>query len=245
MITSKTFLKLPAFISLAILNCLIPFFYNWAATRYGLSVTVTGMASAIHEFITSMLSFYLLRAAFSGHIPGQDTKSRWTQSLQWSLLFVGVADLAYGITAYILRLPPPRGLVPLFHELPYAAFALLSGYAVVLRATDQLEAKSRKWVVLAIALIAGLYFVCSYELILLPFFKDPQRRPILIYTTAILYALGQAVMVGGILIASVRTLGFTEFLLWFFFTGVAASDFVLRYQDIGGPISGLSVFEYG
>ena len=235
--TSK--FKTVVLIAIALLNCLLPFCWSSIGAAFHLSPMVTGMGSAVHEFVASVLSFFLLRSI------AQTSKARWLQTLRWSLLFVGIADLTYGVTANILQIPPPRGLIPLVHELPYVAFALLSAYAVLLRALEGLNRRAFILLGLFATSIASIHFAVSYELILKAFFAATPARPLAIYITSGLYALGQSVFVGGVMLATVRSYRLSEFLMWSLFLVMAASDFLLRYQDIGGPIAGLSFFEYG
>jgi signal transduction histidine kinase len=232
--------RLVFLIMLLILNCAFPFLWEKATAVFSLSDAVSGMVTAIHESLCSLSAAYLIYV-FSKE---QHCKP-WFKYLGLSLLAVAIGDLNYGLTSYIFPTPPPRGYRPLVHEIPYVIFMGSLALAAVLRALEKSSKKSRTWMSLAIFSIGAAYFICSYRLILFPFFHDSVSRPFAIYTTATLYAVGQSVAVGALIVASLRTIGWSEFLLWFMFLTLNASDFVLRYQDIGKTQLGVPLSEYG
>ena len=89
---------------------------------------------------------------------------------------------------------------------------------------EQATRRARIWMGVAISLIGAAYFICSYRLILLPFFRDPVWRPLAIYGTATVYSVAQSIAVGAMIVGSLRFAGWSEFLLWFMFLTLNASD---------------------
>ncbi|HLD99863.1 MAG TPA: HAMP domain-containing sensor histidine kinase [Bdellovibrionota bacterium] len=225
---------------LAGLHILFPLALPALSQRFNLGVNGTGMVVAVHEFLCSCFSFLVIRSAWRrGEFPS------WATMLGWAFLALAIGDLMYGVTSHILRTPPPRGLEPLLHEVPYVLFSIFSAVAVFLRATEGLARRQWRGVAAFVVLLASLYFTVSFALILNPFFHVTPIRPVAIYTTAVLYAIGQAVFVGSLVVASFRALSIPEFLLWFCFLTLSGSDLVLRYQDMGGSIVGIPFSEYG
>ncbi|HLD98885.1 MAG TPA: HAMP domain-containing sensor histidine kinase [Bdellovibrionota bacterium] len=239
----KGLFRNPAFLVLLFLagmNIIFPLALPSLGQRFRLGVNGTGMVVAVHEFLCSCLSFLVIRSAWRrGEFP------RWATMLGLAFLALAVGYLMYGVISYILRTPPPRGLEPLLHEVPYVLFSVFSAFAVFLRATEGLSRRESRGVAAFIALLASVYFTVSFALILNPFFHTTPIRPGAIYTTAVLYALGQAVFVGSLFVASFRALSIPEFLLWFCFLTLSGSDFVLRFQDMGGSVVGIPFSEYG
>jgi len=230
--------KIPAsLVCFVLANAFVPFLINLTAGRIGLSTNQIGIIVTIHEAACAAGSFLILWI--------RCTTLPWTIALAASLFFVALADLGYGVTSYIVRVPPPRGLVPLYHEIPYVMFAVLSAFSAGLRAIQGLKKAPKVAIGVFMFVGSAILFICSYEMILKAFFSALPRRPLALYLTATLYAIGQSIFGASLLVASVRAMGYREFLIWFAFLVMIASDFVLRYQDIGGSISSLSFFEYG
>ena len=227
-------------IALAVLNCAFPFIWEKATSFFSISEVVGGMVTAVHESFCSLAAAYLI------YVFARSQRCKpWFLYLGLSLLAVAIGDLNYGFTSYVFPTPPPRGYRPLVHELPYVVFMCSLALAAALRAMEQASRRARLWMGLAIGVIGAAYFICSYRLILLPFFRDPVWRPLAIYATATIYSVAQSVAVGAMLVGSLRSVGWSEFLLWFMFLTLNASDFVLRYQDIGKILLGVPFSEYG
>lgn len=229
-----------AVVALVVASLALPALIPWATNRFELSILVNGMSIAIHEFVCSVFAAVALWASFR-----KRPWPVWVKLFCLALASVAVGDLMYGVTSYIIRTPPPRGLEPLVHEIPYALFALGLAGALVSRAIEKTTRLEKRIIVGVIAIIGAACLVVSYKLILNPFFHAVPKRPFPIYVTAVLYALGQSVFVGGMVVASFRALGAAEYLIWFCLLTLTGSDFVLRYQDIWGSITGVPFSEYG
>jgi two-component system sensor histidine kinase FlrB len=231
------------------LHCSFPIWMPMLAAHFGISDNAVGMIGAVHESLSSLLSFFVIwEACKYEQTHGIGIKNSWIpwlKALGIASLLVAIGDLNYGFTTNILRIPPPRGLIPLVHELPYAFFSVYLAYAVTLRALQGLRSSEKIWVWVLIVGLASLYGVASYHLILSPFFHAKPVRPLALYETATIYAAAQSVFLGSLIVASFRTIGFAEFGLWALFLTLTGSDFALRYQDMGGVIPAVSTFEYG
>jgi len=227
------------------LNLLVPFANGWLAKTYGYSGEASGILATLHQGAFS-LGAVLWLAHMRRALPTEGAdRSVWITSLQGAFLLLGIADLAYGLFAYIIQLPPPRGNWPLFYELPYAFYSIAVAVAAYQRATDGLRRLERRTVELAIAAVGAAFLFCTYKMLLVPFFDITPARPPVVGGCVIAYSIGQSLFLGSILVTSLRATGFREFFFWFAFLLLIASDFTIRTQEIGAPVSSLSFFDYG
>jgi len=171
--------------------------------------------------------------------------SKWISYFSASFLCILIGDLTYGIVTYILRIPSPREYLPLVHEVPYMFFAWFLALSSFDRALGGLRKTEKRHVVLIIIALSSAFLVCSYKMVLDPFFHDNLRRPFVMYFTSTSYAVGQSVSVGSLFIVSLRCLEISELVVWVSFLFLIASDFALRYQDLGNIVSAIPIFEYG
>jgi signal transduction histidine kinase len=221
-------------------NCLFPWGLELLDNHFKISIAIVGMATAIHESLCSLLIFFLLPK-----VALEVKEKRWFKYLQYSFLSVAIADFAFGVTTYIIRIPPPRGNLPLWHEIPYAAFMVLAAMALVMRALQNLKPKGRMIAIATITIIGVAYFYWTYQFILHPFLGALPKRPIALYTTAFIYGAGQSVALGALFLLSLRVLSWSELSICISFLILFGTDFALRYIDMGNHVPKILPYEFG
>ncbi len=201
----------------------------------------SGFLVSVYEALCAALSSVFLLLGMRGRQPNPP----WLKILVLAFFMLAFGDFFYGFDYYLLGHIYKNHLLMLTHELPYLVFMASLGIAAFLRGKESLDRTFMRRVVGSIALIGFIYFIWSYKVVLSFQFPVGYDRPWLNVFTSYAYGILQSFTVGALLIASVRTRSVSEFLMWLFFLTLNASDFALRYQDVGQRPLGIPVFEHG
>lgn len=234
-------------ITLVLINLLLPLFFSFVSFPENLTPHLSDFLACVHESLCSLIGFLVLRRA-AGSSTAEALRGRFVGQLlpyafPYAFLALSVADLSFGFSAYLLRVPPPRGYLPLIHGVPYLAFAGLLGWNTLKLSVSTLNGGSRAWLLFATVALGALSLFVTAKYILIPFHSALPERPGVLYLVAWLYSIASSLAFAALCSITLRASSFREFGFWFALLVMITADFELRYQDIAGPTSQVDFFE--